>query len=150
MIVGFTGTQHGMTKAQRAAFRRLVLELGVTTFHHGDCVGSDAQAHNTVRKRTTAKLVIHPPSNEGKRAFSKHATFTYKAAPYLERNRNIVNRCQLLVATPGGMSEELRSGTWFTVRYARKIKRPIVLVYPDGTTEKVAGRNTDPLHELRQ
>ena len=29
--------------------------------------------------------------------------------------------------------EQLRSGTWATVRHARKLKRPIVIINPDGT-----------------
>ena len=147
VIVGFTGTQQGMTKVQRQAFRELLAELKVSVFHHGDCIGADIQAHNTVLKRTSAKVVVHPPSNESKRAFAEGQTFTYKKAPYLVRNRNIVNRCSHLIATPSG-PEELRSGTWSTVRYAKRIGRPVTIVYPDGTLERVAGKNINALFEL--
>ena len=38
----------------------------------------------------------------------------------------------MLSATPGGFKEELRSGTWACVRYARKADRPVHIVWPDG------------------
>ena len=53
--------------------------------------------------------------------------------PYLDRNKDIVLETQTLVATPAETTEQLRSGTWSTVRYARKLKRPAVLILPDGT-----------------
>jgi hypothetical protein len=149
MIYGFTGTSEGMTKTQRAAFRALVIGLPrFEVFHHGDCVGADAQAHNTVRKRTDARIIVHPPANDKARAFCKGASFTYESDEYLVRNRNIVNRCQHLIATPKG-PEVLRSGTWSTVRYAKKIDRPLTIIYPDGEIQRVAGNNLNPCHELR-
>ena len=56
--------------------------------------------------------------------------------PYLERNRAIVDACDILIACPKGMQEEQRSGTWATVRYARRRDRPIVIVWPDGTVTR--------------
>lgn len=48
------------------------------------------------------------------------------AKPYLERNKDIANEgIDGLIAAPSGWVEELRSGTWATVRYARKLKRTI-------------------------
>lgn len=136
-----------MTKAQRKAFRSLVCDLSPSYFHHGDCVGSDLQAHNTIKKHTSAKVCVHPPEVQTKRAFAKGATFTYDPLPYLVRNKNIVNRCSLLIATPSG-PEELRSGTWSTVRYAKRIARPVTIIYPDGSLEKIKGKNINYLFEL--
>ena len=51
-------------------------------------------------------------------------------APYLERNKEIVASSNLLIACPVGDKEELRSGTWSTVRFARKICTELVIVYP--------------------
>ena len=147
MIYGFTGTSQGMTKVQRASFRALVQKLNVEVFHHGDCVGADAQAHNTVRKRTKARVIIHPPKNEKARAFCKGASLTYPADDYLARNRKIVDRCQHLIATPAG-DEVLRSGTWSTVRYAKKIGRPVTIINPDGEVVRIKGSNLNPCHEL--
>lgn len=52
--------------------------------------------------------------------------------PYLARNCVIVDEADILLACPKG-PEEQRSGTWATVRYARKQNKRIVIVYPDGT-----------------
>ena len=51
----------------------------------------------------------------------------------LIRNRDIVRETAVLIATPEQTIEQLRSGTWATVRYARKMNRPTVLIFPDGT-----------------
>lgn len=53
--------------------------------------------------------------------------------PYLQRNKVIVDRCGVLVAAPGEAQEQLRSGTWSTIRYARRVGRPVIMVLPDGT-----------------
>jgi len=56
--------------------------------------------------------------------------------PYLERNHNIVDESELLIACPKSKEEELRSGTWATVRYARKKGVRIILIYPDGSVSE--------------
>lgn len=50
----------------------------------------------------------------------------------LARNRDIVDETEILIACPGHMHEELRSGTWSTIRYAVKIQRPHIIIWPDG------------------
>ena len=60
----------------------------------------------------------------------------HPAKDYLVRNHDIVDVCDVLVATPGQKEEQIRSGTWATIRYARKIRKQIIIVYPDG----LAGR----------
>jgi hypothetical protein len=37
-----------------------------------------------------------------------------------------------MISAPAGISEELRSGTWTTIRYTRKMKIPLSIVWPDG------------------
>jgi hypothetical protein len=91
---------------------------GYEVFRHGDCIRSDAQAHDLAIEAGFA-VVIHPPSNPKKRAWKK-ADSVRPPKPYLERNWDIVNESQFLIATPRTMEEELRSGTWATIRYARK------------------------------
>lgn len=126
---GFTGTQRGMTMAQKYALRNL-LTNGEGEFHHGDCIGSDAEAHG-IATCLGYCCVIHPPTNSSKRAWC-NAWVMRPMMPYLKRNHNIVDETAALIATPGEFEEQLRSGTWATVRYARKLGRKVFLILPDG------------------
>lgn len=128
MDVGFTGTQTGMTAAQKRTVARLLTKA--KTFRHGDCVGADSDAHD-IAKDAGAWVVLHPPLNKSKRAF-KEADEVLDPKEYLDRNKDIVLACDLLIATPAEVDEQLRSGTWSTVRFARRMSREIVIVLPDG------------------
>ena len=138
--VGFTGTSRGMTAAQRAQVRDVLARYrasGATHFHHGDCVGADAEAH-TIAKGLGFYVVLHPPSDPKARAYAT-GDEARPLAPYLIRNRAIVLATQCLVATPSGETEERRSGTWATVRYARKEGRQVTLIFPDGRSTGTVG-----------
>lgn len=129
MKVGFTGSQAGMTAIQFGLFLGKMRWLSPTEFHHGDCIGSDFNAHNIVREYfPECIIVIHPPLIHRKRAFCK-GDFSYDAAEYLVRNHDIVNMTECLVATPSSNLERLRSGTWATIRYARKMQKPVHIIY---------------------
>lgn len=136
MRVGFTGTQDGMTDEQHKALCRRVEALDVTEFHHGCCVGSDAEAFDVVLEYApNAKVVAHPPANRSKVsentvAFSDEVR---EAKPYLVRDQDIVDESDVLVATPKTADEVRRSGTWATVRMARRAGKPVVIINPDGT-----------------
>ena len=129
MKVGFTGSRTGMSSTQIDRLRKLVIDTGefIEEFHHGDCVGADADAHKIFRAASPkTMIVIHPPLNEKFRAFMKGDAM---CAPwdYLVRNRLIVDATTCLIAAPSG-PETLRSGTWSTVRYARKLNRPVIIL----------------------
>lgn len=47
----------------------------------------------------------------------------------------MIDEIELLVACPSTAREILRSGTWATIRYARKARILIVRVNPDGSME---------------
>ena len=133
MIVGFTGTPRGMTAAQKQSLRRELAKVAVTEGHHGDCIGADAEFHELLRELyPRAVVVIHPPENDAKRAFCR-GDVVKPELPYLVRNKAIVEVCEVLFACPGTKHEMLRSGTWATIRRAKKAERGLVLVYPDGT-----------------
>jgi len=133
MKIGFTGTQAGMTTEQR--YRVLqALNRSVSEFHHGDCIGSDEQAHKICRiKYPHIKIHLHPPQNPRKRANCEGAFKVWPSLPYLERNRQIVRAVDVMLATPMEYAEHLRSGTWATIRYARRLHRRLIVIYPDGS-----------------
>lgn len=133
MKIAFTGTQQGMQLAQACAFQKLIGELAITAFGHGDCIGADEEAHAMVAEwYSDVYITIHPPTNPSKRAWCESA-YICEPKEYLARNRDIVNEGNVLVATPGEMDEQLRSGTWSTIRYARKIGKPVYIIFPDGS-----------------
>lgn len=135
--IGFTGNQVGMSKEQRKAVYTLYIKLNLTEFHHGDCIASDETAHKLALYYNKCEIIIHPPENPSKRAFCKWFTEIREEKPYIERNHAIVDETECLIATPKEFEEQLRSGTWATFRYAKKTKKKIYLVYPDGSITEI-------------
>lgn len=141
MIVGFTGTQQGLTLAQREALSKYLDTLHSSAsveieFHHGDCIGADATAHRMMVRR--ARVVIHPSTYENKRAYCKGAFTVHQPHPPLVRNVHIVDAVKLLVACPKAMHEEQRSGTWSTVREAFRKNKNVTVIWPDGRVQTAA------------
>lgn len=136
MKVGFTGTRQGMTEAQRICFGAALVLLTEERdeFHHGDCIGADAEAHRLATE-FGYKAIIHPPIIGSKRAFC-NAPVVLQAKPYLERNHDIVDAVDFMFATPGEINEQLRSGTWATIRYARKKQKKLMIIGPDGNVHE--------------
>lgn len=137
MIIGFTGTQIGMTDFQKCKFYELLDDLHVKEFHHGDCIGADADAHNLVVEYFknklgvfTGKIIIHPPIKDIKRAFCKAKTIL-EPKDYISRNHDIVDASELIIATPKEFEEQMRSGTWATVRYTKKTNKRLIIIYPN-------------------
>lgn len=133
--VGFTGTRKGMTFVQRRTLRDLLWDIKATDFEHGDCVGADEQAHAIANVNRT-RIHIRPCTITDQRAFCitrLGIDIHYPPKPPIERNHDIVDASHVLIATPGEMAEQLRSGTWSTVRYARKRGKRVIIIFPDGS-----------------
>lgn len=133
IIVGFTGTRKGMTLSQIDRLRavlNLAFRDGIGEFHHGDCLGADEQSHDLVRRLwPRVQIVGHPCDLVKQRAF-KDCDVTMHPLPPLVRNKKIVAASEYIVATPGEATEVLRSGTWSTIRHARKMNREITVIKP--------------------
>jgi hypothetical protein len=132
--LGFTGTRQEPTDEQLDAIRNWLLNhYNINQLHHGDCVGADKAIHGIVEEWFSAHIwvVLHPPVDSRLRAFC-HADEMRLPRPYLERNREIVNETDHLLAVPQTAVEAIRSGTWSTVRYARSHHRPITVILPTG------------------
>ena len=136
MRLGFSGTQKGMTPAQKAAVKKIVIDLAPSEVHHGDCVGADYEFHQIVKEverelGIEIRKVGHPPVKQSRRAF---CDFDEECEPrdYLDRNTDIAFDTDALLAAPKADVETQRSGTWSTVRRARSKGNPIFVVPPDG------------------
>ena len=140
MILGFTGTRKGLSEAQRAKVEQAFLALRPAEFHHGCCVGADLEAEeilvgliqshglNTVIHR-------HPPIDMRLAEIREFEhlgiqTVEYPPALFLQRNHDIVDCAESLLACPGTKAEVLRSGSWATIRYARKTGKGEIILYP--------------------
>lgn len=132
MALGFTGTRHGMTPEQIKAVDFITM-FDFDEVHHGDCVGADTDMHRIARANGQ-RVVGHPPSDPKLRAFNECDELRPEK-PYLDRNHDIVDEADAVIATPGETTEVLRSGTWSTIRYAKEQKKPLAIVWPDGTVE---------------
>ena len=137
MKIGFTGTRKGMTEKQKSyvsfhLWHNSAFSSGEV--HHGDCVGADAEFHYMATKLGCA-IIKHPASNVGNQRANCLGGIELKAKPPLERNHDIVDTVNFMIAAPGENHEVLRSGTWATIRYARKVGKKLVVIYPNGNTE---------------
>lgn len=144
-----------MTSAQKQTlFDRVMMFVGDDpkdwVFHHGDCVGGDATFDALAEAVEVGAIHIHPGVDSngmspnraycgdyGNNAYRDDPdTVWYPAKPYLERNDDIAEASDVLIACPKAKEEQLRSGTWSTVRRARKRGKLVILIYPDGTVEE--------------
>lgn len=132
MHLGITGTRKGLKEPQFDVIKEFIIEDNtITHFHQGDCKGVDNQVTLMFRDiRPEVWIVRHPPKNTKTQAFGPYDE-TRKAKDYLVRDQDNVNESQYLWAVPD-KAECIRSGTWTTVRMARKKGIPITIIMPDG------------------
>ena len=110
--------------------------------HHGDCTGSDEEFHEIVRELVAEgyaqfKIHVHPPDRNKLRAYCKGDS-SEVPKPYKIRNQDIVRESELLIATPHkheNDGSQKFSGTWATVRIARRRDKSYVIFYSDGRRE---------------
>ena len=77
-----------------------------------------------------------PCTIEGMRA---HATAKQIAEPKapMQRNRDIVADADVMIACPPNYVEIKRgSGTWATIKFTRRAKKPLYIVFPNGKIQK--------------
>jgi hypothetical protein len=144
MKLGVTGTSGLLGRGQERTLWRMLPYAAATEIHHGDCVGADQVCHDIILQSRKiiprpdevwlppVKIIIHPPVDPRKRAFCQGYDEIREPLPYLIRDSAIATESDLLIAIPRAAEEELRSGTWATVRCMRKLKKPVIIIDPDG------------------
>ncbi len=149
--IGITGSRKGMTKEQKPVYAQFVEKYAPFELHHGDCVGTDEETHKyyylyDIRNK---KIVIHPPTNGTLRA---HCHLMLEESPqpikveirdekdYLDRNRDIVDETDFLLAFPNKeTTNQYRGGTWYTIRYAVSLDKRVFVVYANGKVDTLNG-----------
>lgn len=131
---GFTGGRRGLTDPQLRTFKEVLTpeddEIEPGIFRHGSCIGADDKC-GWIAHQLGYRIVLHPPSDPRFRAYSYYDEIREEQS-YLVRNMSIVLSCDELIACPNQSNEVVRSGTWATIRYARRQQRKVMLVLPTG------------------
>jgi hypothetical protein len=122
-------------RLQQRALRELLASYQTGTLHHGDCVGADAEAHDIAVALGWA-AVIYPSNKDELRAWKSAPDIRMPRSP-LSRKNDIVRAVELLIAVPAKSMEQRRSGTWPTVRFGIKLKRPVQIIQPAGGVVRI-------------
>ena len=150
-VVGFTGSRAGLTDAQKNTVAQLLKWIKPAEVHHGEGVGADAIFHDIVRQvLPQCHIIGHPPKVD---TFQAKLQGYYREEPrkgFLKRDDEIVDLCDILIGCPksaktfqvveryGG--NPYRGGTWYTINYAQKKGKEVVIVKPDGSIDRQEAR----------
>jgi hypothetical protein len=153
LIIGFTGSREGMTPEQFDSTHKTIQAYQIITpkivAHHGVCIGADLHFHK-ICEILSIYTIGHPGIRPDGKCFTRASCQCNELRlpkPFAARDRDIVDVSDILMATPSGWKEEIRSGTWATIRYARKVHHRIVIVWPDGTLKEENFSQPQPVEE---
>jgi hypothetical protein len=139
LAVGFSGSRIPPTVRGRDWLEATLSRLRLAQFSHGDCVGADQAAHQITRALfPEAFFNIRPGQGNGANranCFPEGPGVIHKPVDNLVRDRLIVSESDVLVALPM-RAYNIRSGTWFTIRYALGQRVPVVV--PEWMTYELA------------
>lgn len=142
MRIGFSGTHEGLTNDQTLHVHMLLGDLksaGATQATHGMCIGADEQFH--FMAKALKYFVIGCPG------VTKHNIVWRRSEKcsdcdlimpekyFLSRNHDIVRESDVVIVCPKEVVEQFQgSGTWATMRFAKSVQRPLIILWPDGTS----------------
>lgn len=137
--VGFTGTRAELPREQWNTLSATLADRNLgEQFHSGQCVGADEEAHH-LAVAYGYRTHVWPPINRKFRAHYK-GDVMHTAMTYGNRNLAIVQHADILIACPPGAEQDWpRSGTWMTVRIARKLGVPRIIIRQDGSVDRDGG-----------
>jgi len=130
--LGYTGTRFGMTEYQKMFLRDFFRSHTITELRHGKCIGGDEDAHLIAWLETdhVQKIIMHPPiykKFESKICSTEPPDIVeLPAKGFLDRDQDIVNAVDMLLACPKDF-KQLHSGTWYTINYAHKVGKPVII-----------------------
>jgi len=134
MMLSFTGTHRALTDLQKITVTEFVEQFNPLCVTHGGCIGAD-----DFFDQWCADLGIHRtiyPSNIRGKSLPKNELLRrgpctiHEPRPPLIRNEIIVKSGEFLLACPSENYEVLRSGTWSTVRIARRLGVKYTVINP--------------------
>ncbi len=131
--IGFTGSRLGMTLEQRIIFTKILARCRSKTkenwLHHGLCVGSDKEAHET-GILLGFKIHGHPPLDE---TYMVSVPCNKLDSPFSfsGRNQRIAVATRIMIATPRTGSV----GTYNAIAHAERLKKPRIIIHAAGVVD---------------
>ena len=145
LTIAFTGTRQGMTNDQKSSVFALLTDLMPDFTLHGCCRGADVDFNDLVLRHRTdlnpnVRIHGHPSestynSDDQCSDLCEGMDYTAPMGKPLSRNALMVKNAELVIGCPPNYENVLRSGTWSTIRKAKR-KDKVIIVFPDGTLEK--------------
>lgn len=130
-VVGFVGTDAGMSRQQRRAVRRAL--VGAKQAHHAGATQADGQFHRLC-VQAGVPVVLHPPAGTRVRSDVYEGVLRSELAN-AGWDKVMVRASTMLVAAPkeGRVpTDQHGRGVWSTVGYARHRATPVQLILPNG------------------
>lgn len=147
VAIAVTATRQGLTLQQKHTLEKLLDILPraetLTQFqvYHGAALGGDQQVAEIFHRRRAelgvSRIVAFPsdiPTQVSIRSLML-SDEKKEPAPPLARNATMVRDAWLVLAFPARATEEVRSGTWATIRNARRWGLYHMIVWPNGACE---------------
>ena len=126
ITIGVTGTQSGMNPEQADVFTRLLKRWNddgyMVDLIHGEAEGVDLEAAGIAND-----LGIRVSTPETKTG-------------HFARNREIVDRCDMLVVIPWQDEWQPEGGTWYTHDYAEKKGVETFVIWPSEEVHQLIGQ----------
>lgn len=150
MVITFTGTRSVRASTSRILIEETIRKLkrfDPTRFVSGAAYGVDSiAALGAITQFKWCQHGLFVPTGKHNEKVVEHFERLVEIAPhqfavsympdgtdFLDRDDAMVEEGDILVAFPFSRKEQMRSGTWATVRRARKIEMPIYFTPLDGT-----------------
>ncbi|MBK9497244.1 MAG: hypothetical protein IPO08_22550 [Xanthomonadales bacterium] len=133
-IVAFSGIRQGGTAGQRDLLRIWLSTVGPRLLHNGAAVGADDVCLE-LAVQLGIPFELWPSTVVSQSVITRwapHAAVVHPKAEPLVRNRFMVDRADRLIACTLSLEPVQRSGTWSTVRYALKMRVPVLMITADG------------------
>lgn len=136
MKIGFTGTRFGLNERTKKSIKDLLISLNATEVYHGMCVGADEDFHHICKElglkiNGLPGVSVKDPHNLDYRA-ELEVDNLYPTMTHFQRNRVIVDSCDLLIACP--LCGAITGGTMYTFQYAVKKNKPNILICQEQST----------------
>lgn len=154
MLIGFIGSQSGMTPFQREELGKILTLKGCSEFIFSDLHGAPTQAADVAVEVGIELFTIHPVQDVRKRTFfqdpRKASAYSQVLTPYIHRTfmnkeikirwdkprtytaayDEIIKESAELIAAPKEFKFSVRSAVWMVIKKVWQLKKDNIIIIP--------------------